>query len=105
VTVQEVYQNLLNHRTFLDSQTYRDTEAKIRKLKEKFQFCTPFGRPNSEASNIEEEIQNQVLSLGKMIGDIPSKTKEELEKLVKDIEDITIRTLQAMERREKLLIK
>lgn len=105
MTVQEVYQNFLNHRAFLDSQTYRDIEAKIRKLKEKFQFCTPFGRPNSEVSNIEDEIQNQILSLGKIIGDIHSKTKEELEKLIKDIEDITVKTLQAMERRENLLIK
>lgn len=105
VTMQELYQNFLNHRSYLDIQTYRDIETKIRKLKERFQFCTPFGRSNKEVSNIEEEIQNYIVSLGKMSERIPSKPKDELGSLVKDIEDLTMRALQAMERREKLLMK
>lgn len=105
VTAQEIYQNFLNYRSFFDNQTYRDIEAKIRKLKERFQFCTPFGRSNSGVSEIEEDIHNQITSLSKMIDDIPSKPKEELEKVIEDVEDITIRTLQTMETREKLLMK
>jgi len=105
VKVQEIYQQFLNCKEFLAIQDFRDVEKDIRKLKEKFQFCTPFGRSNSEVVDLEEQIQNQITSLGKLILTIPSTKKEELGKLLENIKHLTATTLQAMERREKLLIK
>jgi len=105
VKVQEIYQNFLNCKEFFAIQDFRDVEKDIRKLKEKFQFCTPFGRSNSEVANLEEEIQNQIVSLGKLILTISSTKKEELGRLLENIKYLTGVTLQAMERREKLLIK
>lgn len=105
VKVQEIYQNFLNCKEFFTIQDFRDVEKDIRKLKEKFQFCTPFGRSNSEVANLEEEIQNQIVSLDKLILTISSTKKEELGRLFENIKYLTAVTLQAMERREKLLIK
>lgn len=104
VIAEEAYQNLLKCREFLDIQTYRNVEQDVRKLKEKFQFCTPFGRSDAVAG-IEADIQDQIASLSVLITDISSAPEGKLEATVEKIKHITVTALQAMERREKLLIK
>lgn len=103
--VQEIYQNFLNCKEFFAIQDFRDVETSVRKLKEKFQFCTPFGRSNSGVADLEEKIQNQIVSLGKLVSTIHSSKEEELGELLENIKYLTAIILQAMERREKLLIK
>jgi len=139
VRVQEIYQDFVSRRGLLDIQTYRDIESDLRKLKEKFQFCTPFGRLEIKASDvaktplitgyqqklgkwqeegydvsefkrkwfdtIEEEILDQIASLGKLVGEISSGSEAELGKKIENIKHLIATTLQAMERRERLLIK
>ena len=106
VEVQGLHQNFLNCKESLDIQTYREIEIDLRKLKERFQFCTPFGRSNSkEVVEIEKEIQSRIASLGNLVVKIPSAKKEELEKMIKALKHLIAIILQAMERREKLLIK
>ncbi|MEM3112757.1 MAG: hypothetical protein QXY90_06935 [Candidatus Anstonellales archaeon] len=105
VNIQEAYQKFLGCRGFLDIQTYREVEANLRKLKERFSFCTPFGRSDAEVKMIEEQIQTQIASLAQLVGAIPSASKEKLDSVIKDINHFTIVILHAVERREKLLIK
>lgn len=105
VSMQEIYQNFFNCRSLLDIQTYRDVEQDIRKLKEKFQFCTPFGRSNAGVTEIEEKIQKQITLLSKLVEEIHSSPKKELGEILEKIRQITSTTLQAMDRREKLLVK
>jgi len=139
VRVQEIYQDFVNRRGLLDVQTYRDIESDLQKLKEKFQFCTPFGRLETKASDvaktsvisryqqklgkwqeegynvsefkrkwfdtIEEKILDQIASLGKLINEIPSSSEAELGKKIENIKYLIAATSQAMERRERLLIK
>jgi len=105
VRVQEIHQDFLNFRESINISNFRDAEADIRKLKERFQVCTPFGRPDFEVSNIEEEIQHHISSLGKLIADISSTPKEELGNTIEDIKRLAATALQTMERREKLLIR
>jgi len=103
VKVQEIHQNFTNYKDLFEVEAYRDVEKDMRKLKEKFQFCTPFGRPGAE--EIEKQIEDETLSLGKLISDISATPKEGLAKALENIKSLTTSTLQAMERREKLLIK
>ncbi|MFX0137566.1 MAG: hypothetical protein ACFFDN_28265 [Candidatus Hodarchaeota archaeon] len=102
VAVIEIYQEFMNCKKFLDIQSYRSIEKKIRKLKERFQVCTPFGRSNP---GIEEKIQNKVANLSKLVGEISSAPKEEISNKTENIKNLTIATLQELERREKFFIK
>jgi hypothetical protein len=105
VKVQEIHQNFTNYKSLFEVQAYRNVERDIRKLKEKLQFCTPFGRSVPEVEEIEKQIEDEILSLGKLISDIQSTPKEELAKTLENIKYLTTSIVQAMERREKLLIK
>jgi len=139
VRVQEIYQDFVNRRGLLDIRTYGDIESDLRKLKEKFQFCTPFGRLETKAadvtkasvisryqqklgkwqeegynvsefkrkwfSTIEEEILDQIASLGKLVGEISSGSEAELGKKIENIRHLIATVSQTMERRERLLIK
>lgn len=105
VKMQEIYQNFTNCKSYFELQAYRNVERDMRKLKEKFQFCTPFGRSVPEVEEIEKQIEDKILSLGKLINDIPAMPKEELAKRLENIKSLITSIIQAMERREKLLIK
>ncbi|MEM2144421.1 MAG: hypothetical protein QW279_03610 [Candidatus Jordarchaeaceae archaeon] len=105
VSAQEIYQKFTTCKELLDIQIYRDVETDLRKLKERFSFCAPFGRPVAGVSDIEKEIRANLASLDRLITEIPVVSKERLDSIIKEIKNITLATLQAMERREKLLIK
>lgn len=103
--VQEIHQNFLNCKDFFPVEDFREVEKDIRILKERFQFCTPFGRAISGVGEIEEKILSQIASLGNLILSIHSSKEEEIKNILENIKLQTASIIQAMERREKLLIK
>lgn len=105
VAVQEIYQSFTNCREFLDIESYRDVEQDIRKLKEKFQFCTPFTRSNGEVAQLEKQIHEHIETLWKAVGELGTKNDGERNTVLQRIRNATHISLQAMERRERLLIK
>ena len=105
VSVQEVYQGFQNSKEMLDIHTYRDIDIDLRKLKERFQYCTPFGRSNMRAANIEKDIQSRLSILNELIVKLSTASENEKKCLLEDIKLNTVTALQEMERREKLLIK
>lgn len=105
VAVLEVYQKFLSCKGSLDTESYRRAESQIRKLKERFQFCTPFGRGGAEVAAVEQEVRSNLASLSQKIDEISAAAKTSLPDVMKEVEGLTAKALQAMERREKLLVR
>jgi hypothetical protein len=103
--VMEIYQQFVNSRRCLNESDYIGTEPQLKKLKERFQFCTPFDRTPAGNPGIGEEIQNQIASLERSVRALTSAPKEEMNSLTHSIQQTTRQILQAMERREKLLVR
>lgn len=103
--MEEAHENFLDCKRLLEVQTCRNLEADITKLRERLQFCAPFGRSSAGVPDIENEIQIHIASLANLIAKIPSTPKEGVEKIAKKVKHLSNTTLRAMKRREKLLIK
>jgi hypothetical protein len=103
--VTEIYQQFLNNRRCLSEPDYIGTEPQLKKLKERFQFCTPFDRSPPGDPGIAADIQNQITSLAQSVRALTSAPKEELNSIAQSIQKTTAQILQAMERREKLLVR
>ena len=103
--VTEIYQQFVNNRPRLVEPDYIGIEPQLKKLKERFQFCTPFDRITPDNPEIGAEIQKQIASLEQSVRALPSAPKEELNSLTHSIQQTTRQILQAMERREKLLVR
>jgi hypothetical protein len=103
--VTEIYQQFLNSRRCLSEADYIGTEPQLKKLKERFQFCTPFDRSPPGDPSIGAEIQNQIDSLAESVRALTSAPKEQLNLITQSIQQTTAEILHAMERREKLLVR
>ena len=104
-SITEIYQNFLNSRTYLEEAGFQVVEPLLKKLKERFQFCTPFHREPPGAPQIGDEIQQGVASLKEKIERLSTITKEEKPTVTESLRLAVIQLLQLMERREKLLVK
>ncbi len=106
VSVQKIHQNFLNNKNSIDLETYHEIEPLIRKLKERFQFCTPFGHGRSDiTSSLEQEIKQNIDRLSTLVDILPTGTKSTANILAVEIKHVTDVILQSMERRERLLTK
>lgn len=103
--VTEIYQEFLNNRRCLSEPDYIGTEPQLKKLKERFQFCTPFDRSPPGDPGIAADIQNHIASLAESVRALTSTPKEEVNSIAQSIQQTTAHILQAMERREKLLVR
>ena len=101
----EIYQQFLNSRRCLNETDYIGTEPHLKKLKERFQFCTPFDRSPPSDPGIGDEIRNQIESLAQSVRALKSAPKEQLNSITQSIQQTTAEIVQAMERREKLLVR
>lgn len=104
VSVQKIHQNFLNSKNSMDLEIYREIEPMMRKLKERFQFCTPFGHSNT-TSLLEQEIKQKIDRLSTLVEILPAGTKSTANTLTVEVKHITDVILQSMERRERLLLK
>ncbi len=98
--VSEIYSAFVNARASIEPAHFARIEPLFKRLKERFQFCTPFQRQPASAPGIGAEIQHRLEQLRGMIAalpDQPAATAEQIGPLVTE-------TLQLMERREKLLV-
>lgn len=106
ISVQKIYQNFLNSKNSVDLEIYREIEPMMRKLKERFQFCTPFGHGHSDnISSLEQEIKQKIDRLSTLVNLLSYGTKSTANTLSIEIKQITDVILQSMERRERLLTK
>lgn len=103
--VTEIYQTFLNGRAHLEESGFQAIEPLLKKLKERFQFCTPFHRQPPGAPQIGEEIQQKVASLKEMVVRLPAIPKEEKPSAAESLRMGALQILQLIERREKLLVK
>jgi len=103
--VTEIYQGFLNNRSHLQEAGFQAVEPLLRKLKERFQFCTPFQRQPTDAPQIGDDIQREIASLKEQVGALPAISKEEESSAAESLRLAALRVLQLLERREKLLIK
>ena len=100
VGVSETYSAFVNARASIEPAHFTRIEPLFKRLKERFQFCTPFQRQPESAPGIGAEIQRRLEQLSGMVAalrDQPAATAEQIGPLVTE-------TLQLMERREKLLV-
>lgn len=98
--VSETYSSFLNARASIEPTHFASIEPLFKRLKERFQFCTPFQRQPEGAPGMGAEIQRRLEQLRQMVvalRDQPASAEQ--------IGQIVAETLQLMERREKLLVK
>lgn len=101
--VTEIYQIFLNNRRHLGEAGFLAIEPQLKRLKERFQFCTPFHRQSVNAPHIGDEIQQKITSLQQLVQAIPTAPQNEAS--AQTIQQTVAQILQQMERREKLLVK
>ena len=85
--VTDVYQQFVNTRRHLGDQYYLAVEPSIRKLKERYQFCTSFLRAPSSDPGMNAQIEERMRHLKASISSISSSSKEDLPNLVIDIDE------------------
>lgn len=105
VRIREIHRDFVNCRQHLEAQAYRDIEFSIRKLKERFDFCTPFGRGGAKVGELEERIERSVSSIAGLVAAIPSAEGERLQDVLQRLRDLTSCALLDMEQRERLLVR
>lgn len=103
--VTEIYQGFLNCRAHLEESAFQSIEPLLKRLKERFQFCTPFHRQPAGAPQIGDEIRQRISSLKEMVGRLSVIQKEEKSSAAESLRMGALQTLQLIERREKLLVK
>ena len=104
-SITEIYQNFLNNRIYLEEAGFQAVEPLLKKLKERFQFCTPFHRESSCASQIGSEIQQGIAALKERVERLSTIPKEEKPIIAESLRLAVIQLLQLMERREKILVQ
>lgn len=103
--VAEIYHGFLDKRSLFGQCGGSEVEPLLRKLKERFQFCTPFHRTPPGAPGMNEEIQTRLAMLHRLVNGIGSLPEEQRAAAVCEMREAASGILHAMERREKLLVK
>lgn len=103
--VAEIYHGFVNSRPHLEAATYAAVEPILKKIKERFQFCTPFHRQPSGAPQLNEQIQDHLAMLRQLLGGIATLSTDQESAVSNTARETAEEILQMMERREKLLVK
>jgi len=102
-SAQKLYQRFQNHKERISAELFRDNDYWLRRLLERCSQCKPFGQ--SETTTVENEVKTNIAELCHMIDDIPLQSSETMSRTLKETLALTKQIVQALERRERLLIK
>lgn len=103
VAAVELRQRLDDKRERLELEPYGRCAAKLRRLEERCERVTPFGRPGVES--IEAEMQTSLAKLRQLIDSVGDLPKESRTAALEEVGATTEQVIHALDRRERLSVK